>query len=165
MLFFNKFYHPEGKTMEHASMYEALQFAIKLEEEGILFYENWASKAKGNVKETLKKLALDEIKHKAYFKGLYDELKDKPEVDYLFNEEVTAYFRNYAVSAAFNREQVKLNTIKDAVEEGIITETNSIEYYKFLLINSNESTREILKKIITEEQGHLVILEKLLLEA
>jgi rubrerythrin len=151
--------------MENASMYEVLQLAINLEEEGTKFYEKWASKAKGNVKEMLKKLAMDETKHATYFKGLFDGLKDKPEVDYLFEEDVTAYFKTYANSAAFNREQVKLNSIREAVEEGIQTEKNSIEYYEFLLKHSKESTKEMLDKIIKEEQGHLVILEKLLPEA
>jgi rubrerythrin len=151
--------------MENASMYEVLQLAINLEEEGVEFYENWAAKAKGKVKDTLKKLAADEVKHGLYFKGLFNGLTDKPEVDYLFNEDVTAYFKTYANSAAFNRKQVKLDTIKDAVEEGIVTEKNSIEYYEFLLKHSKESTKEMLATIIKEEQGHLVVLEELLKEA
>jgi len=150
--------------MENASIYEVLQLAIHLEEEGIKFYKKWASKAKGNVKETLSNLAMDEVKHLSYFKDLYDDLQEKPEVTYLFDEEVKAYFKDYALSAAFNREQVKLDTIKDAVEEGIITEKNSIDYYQFLLKHARENTKEMLETIIKEEQGHLVILEKLLLE-
>lgn len=151
--------------MENASMYEVLQLAINLEEEGIKFYEKWAGQAKGNVKEIFEKLAADEKKHAVYFKGLYDNLKNKPEVDYLFEEEVTDYFKAYANSAAFNRKQVKLDSVKDAVEEGIITEKNSIEYYQFLYKHSKESTKEMLEIIIKEEQGHLAILEKLLSEA
>lgn len=154
----------EEINMENASIYEVLQLAINLEEEGTKFYEKWAAKAQGAVKDTLNRLAADEIKHAIYFKSLFDGLKDKPQVDYLFDEEVTAYFKGYAASAAFNREQVKLDTIKDAVEEGILTEKNSIEYYEFLSKYSKEPTQKMLETIIKEEQGHLVILEKLLAE-
>lgn len=150
--------------MENASIFEVLQLAIDLEEEGTKFYEKWASKAKGNVKETLEKLAKDEIKHAVYFQGLFDGLKDKPEIDYLFDEEVTAYFKGYAASAAFSREQIRLDTVKDAVAEGIITEKKSIDYYEFLSKYSKEATQKMLATIIKEEQGHLVILEKLLSE-
>ncbi|HEY5558044.1 ferritin family protein [Acetobacterium sp.] len=150
--------------MENASVYEILQLAIKIEEEGVKFYNNWASSATGRVKETFKKLAMDEMEHVYYFKGLYDNLKKNSEVNYLFEEEASAYFKDYAVSAAFNREQVKLNSVKDAVEEGILTEKKSIDYYEFLSKHAKESTKEMLGKIIKEEEQHLVILEKLLLE-
>lgn len=152
--------------MENASMYEVLQLAIHLEEEGIEFYEKWASNAKGNVRETLKGLAKDEMKHASYFKGLYYDLKEKPGVDYLFEEEVTAYFKDYATSAAFNRKQVNLETVRDAVEEGILTEKKSIDYYQFLLKHAtDDGTKGMLKTIIEEEERHLVVLEKLLPEA
>jgi len=150
--------------MENASIYEVLQLAINFEEEGIKFYKNWATKAQGNVKETLNKLSMDEVEHLYFFKELYDDLKEKPEVGYLFDEEVKAYFKDYVNSAGFNRKQVKLDSIKDAVEEGILTEKKSIDYYQFLLEHSRENTKEMLAKIIIEEEGHLVILEKLLLE-
>lgn len=150
--------------MENASIYEVLQLAISLEEEGTKFYQNWASQAQGSVKETLEGLALDEVKHADYFKNLFESLKNKPAVDYLFNEEVTAYFKSYVASAAFNRDQIKLNSIKDALEEGILTEKKSIEYYEFLSKYSKEPTQKMLEKIIAEEKEHLVVLEKLLTE-
>jgi rubrerythrin len=151
--------------MENATIYEVLQFAINMEEEGIKFYEKWASNSKGNVRETLNRLAADETEHASYFKCLYEGLKEKPEVDYLFEEEVIAYFKTYASSAvAFNREQVKLNSVRDALEEGMLTEKKSIDYYQSLLKYSKDSTKEILEKIIKEEESHLHILEKLLPE-
>jgi rubrerythrin len=152
--------------MEKATIYEVLQFAVNMEEEGIKFYEKWASNSKGNVRETLNRLAADEKEHASYFKCLYEGLKEKPEVDYLFEEEVIAYFRTYAGSAAaFNREQVNLNSIRAALEEGIQTEKKSIDYYRSLLKYAKDNTKEMLEKIIKEEEGHLHILEKLLPEA
>jgi rubrerythrin len=151
--------------MENATIYEVLQFAVNMEEEGIKFYEKWASNSKGNVRETLNRLATDETEHASYFKCLYDDLKQKPEVDYLFDEEVVAYFKTYASSAAaFNRERVNLNYVKDAIEEGILTEKKSIDYYQSLLKYSKDKTKEILEKIIKEEESHLNILDKLLPE-
>jgi rubrerythrin len=151
--------------MENATIYEVLQFAVNMEEEGNKFYEKWASNSKGNVRETLNRLATDETEHASYFKCLYNDLKEKPEVDYLFEEEVIAYFKTYAGSAAaFNRNKVNLVSVWDAIEEGILTEKNSIDYYQSLLKYSKESTKEMLEKIIKEEESHLHILEKLLSE-
>jgi rubrerythrin len=156
----------EGKNMENATIYEVLQFAINMEEEGIKFYEKWASKSKGNIKETLKRLAADEMVHASYFKCLYDGLKEKPEVDYLFEEEVIVYFKTYAGSAAaFNRKQVNLDSVWDVIEEGMLTEKNSIDYYQSLLKYSKENIKEMLEKIIKEEEIHLHNLEELLTEA
>ncbi len=152
--------------MENATIYEVLQFAVNMEEEGIKFYEKWASNSKGNVRETLNRLAADEKEHASYFKCLYEGLKEKPDVDYLFEEEVLAYFRNYAGSAAaFNRRRVNLNSVRAALEAGIQTEKKSIDYYRSLLKYSKDKTKEMLEKIIKEEEGHLHILEKLLPEA
>lgn len=148
--------------MENATIYEVLQLAIHLEEEGQKFYEKYANQATGKIKDTLIGLSQDEIKHASYFKSLYYDLKEKPGIDYLFEEEVTAYFKNYATSAAFNREEKQINSVKEAIEEGIITEKNSIDYYEYLLKYSSDETSEMLKKIIEQEISHLDILEKLL---
>jgi rubrerythrin len=59
---------------------------------------------------------------------------------------------------------VNLVSVWDAIEEGILTEKNSIDYYQSLLKYSKESTKEMLEKIIKEEESHLHILEKLLPE-
>jgi Rubrerythrin. len=67
-------------------------------------------------------------------------------------------------AAALNRKKVNLDSVRDAIEEGILTEKNSIDYYQWLLKYSKESTKEILEKIIKEEESHLYILEKLLQE-
>lgn len=148
--------------MENATMYEVLQLAINLEEEGQKFYEKYAFYAVGEVRETFNGLALDELKHAKYFKSLYYDLKEKPGMDYLFEEEVTAYFKEYAVSAVLTREDPKVKTVKEAVEEAIITEKKSIEYYQYLLKHALEETKKTLELIIAEEQKHQLILEKLL---
>jgi rubrerythrin len=152
----------EETNMENASIYEVLQLAINLEEEGTKFYQDLAARAEGTTRETLNGLASDEIKHALYFKGLYDGLKDKPQTDYLFDEEVVGYLKGYAHAAAFSRPAAELETIKEALEEGILTEKKSIDYYENLLKYSKQATQEMLQAIIKEEQGHLVELEKLI---
>ncbi|PKM51265.1 MAG: hypothetical protein CVV02_07870 [Firmicutes bacterium HGW-Firmicutes-7] len=147
--------------MENATLYEVLQLAIHLEEEGQAFYEKYAEKAKGNVKETFLRLALDEVKHCKYFQSLYYDAKEKPGLDYLFEEEVTAYFKEYATSAALNREVIEINTVEEAVEEAILTEKKSIEYYKYLDKYALKDTKETIHTIIIEEEKHLEVLEKL----
>lgn len=148
--------------MENATMYEVLQLAIHLEEEGQKFYEKYAFYATGEVRQTFNGLALDELKHARFFKSLYYDLKEKPGTEYLFEEEVTAYFKEYAVSAALTREDSDVKTVKEAVEEAIITEKRSIEYYQYLFKHALEETKPTIEQIIAEEQKHQLILEKLL---
>ncbi len=147
--------------MENATMYEVLQLAIHLEEEGQKFYESYAEKASGQVKDAFKGLALDELKHARFFKSLYYDLKEKPGMDYLFEEEVEATFKEYAVSAALTRETAKVETVKEAIEEAIVTEQRSIDYYEYLYKVALDETKETLKTIIDEEKKHKVVLEKL----
>lgn len=146
--------------MENATMYEVLQLAINLEEEGQKFYEKYATHATGTVRETLLRLASDEQNHAAYFKSLYHDLKEKPGLDYLFEEEVTAYFKEYAVSAVFSRDDDRVKSVKEAVEEAITTEIKSIEYYEYLLKHALPDTKETLEQIIAEEQKHKSVLEE-----
>jgi len=148
--------------MENATMYEVLQLAINLEEEGQKFYEKCASKVTGDLKETFKGLALDELTHAKYFKSVYYDLKEKPGLDYLFEEEVTAYFKEYAVSAVFSRDDFEAKTVKEAVQEAITTEVKSIEYYEFLLKYALTETKGVLERIIAEENKHKLVLEKIL---
>ncbi|PKM94570.1 MAG: hypothetical protein CVU84_10930 [Firmicutes bacterium HGW-Firmicutes-1] len=148
--------------MENATLYEVLQLAVHLEEEGQKFYEKYAQKAKGDIKETFERLALDEVKHGKYFQSLYHEAKEKPGLDYLFEEEVTAYFKEYAVSAAFDREETKVMSVEEAVAEAILTEKKSIDYYKYLDKYALTETKGMINTIIQEEEKHLAVLEKLL---
>lgn len=147
--------------MKQATVYEILQLAIHMEEEGKKFYEKYADKADDKVKEVLLKLADDEVKHADYFQQLYDSLESQKD-DFFFEEEVINFFNSYAKSAAFSRELKDVDTAKEAIEEGLISEKETIQFYKQLEKYAEPDTKEMLKKIIEEEARHVKVLEELL---
>lgn len=135
---------------------EVLKFALGMETGGIEFYEEHAKTAKGDVKQLFLKLADDERKHAAYFQKLFDEsTADAGAFEYMFDEAVTGFFNEYAKSEGFSREVGKITTVKEALAEGMTSETITIAYYEDILKYSKGKTAETLKVLIAEEQDHL----------
>lgn len=135
---------------------EVIKFAIGMEEGGIEFYEEHAKKAKGDVKQLFLKLADDERNHAAYFQKLFDEsTSDAGAFDYMFDESVTGFFNEYAKSEGFSRQVGKINTVREAIAEGITSEAITIAYYEDILKYSKGKTADTLKVLIKEEQDHL----------
>ncbi len=141
---------------------EVLKFAVSLEAGGIDFYEEHAAKASGDVKQIFLKLADDERKHAAYFQKIYDESAvEESNFDYMFDETVTSFFEEYAKSEGFSREVGSINTVKEAIKEGLATEVITINYYKDLLKYAKGDTADTLKVLIKEEEDHRDILKDL----
>lgn len=147
--------------MANETAYEVLQLAITMEEEGQKFYEYYAEHAKGKTKDILLKLASDEVEHANFFKKLYSNLENTDD-DYLFDETVVNTFRSYANSAAFNRDEVSLDSMIHVIKEGIKTEKYTINFYEKLLERSGESSKKVIQQIIAEEKRHVEDLEGLL---
>lgn len=142
---------------------EILKLAISMEQEGVEFYETYAKKAEGGMKDELLRLAADERKHEATFKKMYQRLEEQEgvdELDYLFSEEVDQFFRSFSSGTAFSREQTKPRNIQEVFEIGIATEKITIQLYEGLLTHANEETAPILERLIKEEKAHQKILER-----
>lgn len=149
--------------MIDATVYEVLQFAISMEEEGEKYYRKYADKFAGEPGKVFLKLAGDEVEHARVFKKLYAELEDKADNNYLFDEEVVHYFQGASKSITFNRDQPDIQTVSDVIKEGIRTERKTIEYYESLLKYSKDATtKEMLDRMIKEEKSHAELLEKML---
>lgn len=147
--------------MKQATVYEILQLAIHMEEEGQKFYEKYAKKTDDKVREVFLKLASDEVKHSEYFQKLYDSLESQND-DFFFEEEVVNFFNSYAKSAAFAREIKDMDTRKEVIEEGLSSERKTIHFYEQLEKYAEPDTKEMLRKIIEEETRHAKELEELL---
>lgn len=142
---------------------EVIKFAIGMEESGIEFYNEHAKHAKGDVKELFLRLASDEKQHALVFQKMYDEAAaDEGQFGYLFDEEVTGFFQDYARSEGFSRDVAKIVTVTDALKEGIATEAITIAYYEDLLKYAKGDTISALERLIKEEQTHLEKLKALL---
>ncbi len=55
----------------------------------------------------------------------------------------------------------QINSVKEAIAEGIATESITIAYYEDILKYSKDKTVETLKVLIAEEEEHLEKLKKL----
>lgn len=154
----------EGNKMKPSfSNLEVLKFAIGMEDSGIDFYESYAKKATGEIETLFLKLADDERRHSAIFNELLEEnMTDGSNFDYMFDESVTSYFESYAKSEGFSREPGVINTLVEAITEGIATEAITIAYYEDLLKYSKGKTTEMLEVLIAEETTHLEKLKALL---
>lgn len=142
---------------------EILKYAVSMEEGGIEFYEEHAKKAKGDVKALFQKLADDERMHAAYFQKLYNEAEaEEGSFSYMFDELVTGVFDEYAKSAGFSREVGVINSVKDAVEEAMKTESITVNLYKDMLTYAKDKTIDTLKTLISEEEEHRDSLKALL---
>ncbi|NLL71133.1 MAG: ferritin family protein [Epulopiscium sp.] len=142
---------------------EILKLAISMEQEGVQFYQSYAQKAEGEMKQELLRLAEDEKKHEDTFKKMYQRLEEQYSTengDYLFLEEVDQLFRSLAAEKGFAREQKELGSTKEVLETGIETEKTTIQLYEKMLEYANEETKQILKRLIKEEKSHQHILER-----
>lgn len=141
---------------------ELITLAISMEEEGVRFYESYASGVTGALKTTLLGFAEDERRHVTIFQKLYEQAEEKITTnEYLFSTEVQEYFHGYAHSEAFNREKKTLLTVKHALLEAAETEQLTIDYYKNLLKYIDEEVKNTLQLMIDEEQTHFERLMKL----
>ncbi|MCM8900687.1 ferritin family protein [Caldicoprobacter algeriensis] len=149
---------------------EAIKLAIAIEERGERFYRQSAPKASdGAARVLLERLAEDEKEHKAVFEGLYQEfLKNKDEFDdeYLYDQDVAAYFNALAHSLIFPNEEeqarvvAQLQSLEDVIRFGIQAEKDSILLYTQMIISSKLSeAKDVFRRLLKEEKKHLVDLQ------
>jgi len=147
------------------SVSEIFQFAIKIEENGHLFYKTAAEKVSDfATRELFLILAEEEIKHKKIYTEMLTKIENyKPEENY--PEEYFLYLKSYADNIIFNSkkaEELKSNfDTMAAINFAIQRELDSILYY----IESKNFVPKIhfdqIDKIIEEERRHFVKLTEI----
>jgi len=146
---------------------EAIKLAIAIEERGERFYRQSARKVSDSTARVLlERLAEDEKEHKAVFEGLYQEfLKNKGKFDdeYLYDQDVAAYFNALAHSLIFPNEEEQarvvdqLQSLEDVIRFGIQAEKDSILLYTQMIISSKLSeAKDAFRRLLKEEKRHLV---------
>ncbi len=145
---------------------EIYQFAIKIEENGEKFYLSMVDKLDNEkVIKLFKRLAGEEVKHKATFKKLLSSFEDY-EPPESFQDEYFQYLQAYADNLVFNfnkfdRTIEKIDTIEDAFQFAIEKELDTIAYFREMkeLVPEGEKTK--IETIIDEERKHVVLLTEL----
>lgn len=146
---------------------EMLKVAMLMEEEGYNFYKNGAENTTGTTKDFLISAASQEFFHKEKFSQLYDELSKGNEAgsEYLYDEEVTKYLRSLIENQVYNKDEPKdaFKDLESAVLSSLQTEELTVkvynEMYKGII---NETAKEVMKRIIQEEEQHVEYFKNLL---
>jgi len=149
---------------------EAIKLAIAIEERGEKFYRRSARRVSDDsVRVLLERLAEDEKDHKVIFEGLYQEFlksKDSFDDEYLYDQDVTAYFNALAYSAIFPDDEEQdgivdnLQSLKDVIRFGIQIEKDSILLYTQMIISSKlNEAKDAFRKLLREEKRHLIDLQ------
>lgn len=150
---------------------EVMEMAKDIEKRGKKFYLKHAEATENrDLKELFKKLAQDEQDHYEKFVALTEELrKDSDEADYLYEEDVSAYFNYLVEYSVFPKDDSEesiaaLNDVEKALKLAIQAEKDSILFYREMCEFNEGKTIEAVNKLIEEEKDHLRALGKYIKE-
>ena len=140
---------------------EIIELGIQIEKNGRDFYNTLVDQSKNKkTKEIFRYLAAEEKKHIAVFQKILDSVqKYKPSESY--PGEYFAYMDALASEYVFTRKdkgsQIARNagSDKEAVEQGIGFEKDSIIFYEGMKKVVPEYDLKVIDELIIQEQGHL----------
>ena len=138
---------------------DILKFAIRIEEDGELFYNRTALAVDDkNVSDLFNELAAEEIRHKTIFEGLLSGVRhiDPPET---YPGEYAAYLHDYIdgkviFSKEKRAEAAEIHTVASALDFAIRREADSILYYQELKGFVAVKEQPAIDKVIAEERSH-----------
>lgn len=138
---------------------DILKFAVRIEEDGELFYLRAAQMA-GDKKviDLFNDLAAEEVRHKSFFEGLLSQVK-RIEAPETYPGEYMAYLHDYIDGKVIFSKDKKadipeIRGVAEALDFAIQREVDSITYYQELKAYVSEKERPAIEKIIMEERGH-----------
>ncbi|PTV93911.1 rubrerythrin [Halanaerobium saccharolyticum] len=156
---------------ERFNALEVMEMAKDIEKRGKKFYLKHAEATENrDLKELFKKLAQDEQDHYEKFVALTEELReDSDEADYLYEEDVSAYFNYLVEYSVFPKDDSEesieaLNDVEKALKLAIQAEKDSILFYREMCEFNEGKTIEAVNKLIEEEKDHLRALGKYIKE-
>jgi rubrerythrin len=155
----------KGDRMNTFTAGDVLQFAIRLEENGELFYRKAAAATDNKaVTDLFTRLADEEIKHKKIFEDLFSQARwIEPAESY--PGEYFSYLRNYmdgriVFSADLKGELPGIHGTVEALNFAIQRELDSILYYQELKVFVPQKDFATLDAIIAEERKHFAALSE-----
>lgn len=142
---------------------ESYKIARHLEEEGVKFCsEKLKSTDNEDLKKVLSFLLNEEKRHRKIFEDRISEIKDKSEDG--FEEDDISDVISSGVFNSLGGDLSKRDSgaYMEVVETGIIFENRSIVFYGMCIKNTqNESGKNALREIVSEEKKHLELLQSL----
>lgn len=146
---------------------EILKTAIRIEENGIVFYRAMVSKFKEkDLQDIFNFLADEDDRHRKIFEDMLSKVEQYEMVD-SYPGEYESYLRAFADEHVFSREKTgqlmakKIKAVKKAIDFGIAVELDSITYYQEIKNFVPEYQRQVIEKIIEEERSHFLKLSNI----
>ena len=145
---------------------DVLQFAIRIEEDGEMFYHKAALNAEDKeVRDLFNNLADEEIRHKRVFQEMLSRIEVNPQAE-SYRGEYGAYLRDYIDGkVVFTRKTgaEASDDTKDALSAIVFAmnrEADSILYYHEVKQFVNEKNYVEIDKVIEEERKHFAKLSE-----
>jgi rubrerythrin len=149
---------------------ELLTIAMAMEDQGIKFYQNGANNTEGQLRQFLLDAAQQEKEHKEVFQRFYDNIvksKRQNEDDYLFDPDVSSYLKSMAEKEVFDKtpqdSEEAFRDLKGSVSYALRSEELTVDIYSKMYESAKrQDMKDLLKRLIKEEKGHVKYFEKLL---
>ncbi|MBU0580352.1 MAG: ferritin family protein [Candidatus Margulisbacteria bacterium] len=138
---------------------ELLNFAVKIEEEGIAFYKDMAAKAKNNdAKDLYNYLMKEEVDHRKTFQGMLNNVSKEVSPG-TYSDEYNSYMRALVESTVFkkdDKQKASISNDSEAMEFAIDKEKDSILFYLGMKEYVQDKNKSAIDKVIEEERTHVV---------
>ena len=146
---------------------EILKLAIRVEINGFEFYKEVAGIIKdSSIQETFNYLSGEEVKHKTTFESMLKTVGDYAPVEN-YPGEYDAHLKHLAGENIFTKEGTskvfayKVSSEEAAIRMGIGLERDSIIFFSEMKNLLPSDTREVIDRVIQEENDHLAKLVEL----
>jgi len=159
-------------TMQNFSVLEAVEVAVRMEEEGIRFYDLAEQRAGDpEMKKLFALLREKEHQHVESFRRLYSTVAaagSDPDAElWLLDGDVSAYFRAFVADSVFpgkgaaDAAVAGLQGTADILRFALRIEKDSILFYHELLSHAPwPEARELLGSVIAEERRHVMFIHE-----
>lgn len=141
---------------------EILKTAIRIEENGIVFYHEMVNKFKEkDLHDIFIFLAEEDERHRKIFEEMLAKSEQYEMVD-SYPGEYEAYLHAFADEHVFSKEKMgqlvakKVKDIKESIQFGIEVELDSINYYQEIKRFIPDYQKDTIEKIIEEERSHFL---------
>lgn len=141
---------------------EILKTAIRIEENGVVFYREMLNRFKeNNLRDIFNFLADEDERHRKIFEDMLSKTEQYEMTD-SYPGEYESYLRAFADEHVFSKEKTgtlmakKVKDVKEAIQFGIEVELDSINYYQEIKRFVPDYQKELIEKIIQEERGHFL---------
>lgn len=141
---------------------DVIQFAIRMEENGEKFYRDAERAAKdAGAKQLFKKLAEEEVGHKATFEKMLSKITPSDEVED-YQGEYMANLRDYVDGrSVFEKGAMSGGDASAVLDAAIQRELNAVAYYTELKNFVAEDDFKVVDEIVDEERRHFAELSNL----